>query len=61
MKYSKKQGCFLNDTKSNWEKNGVLTKETADILRNSYSIQPFDYKKLAKYAFWIAIICAITF
>ncbi|MBW6484101.1 MAG: DUF2157 domain-containing protein [Vicingaceae bacterium] len=60
MKCNKKQGHFLNDTISDWEKNGIITKETADTLRNSYSIRPFDYKKLAKYSFWIAIICAIT-
>ena len=60
MKYNKKQGLFLNDTISDWEKNGTITSETADTLRNSYSIRPFDYKKLAKYSFWIAIICTIT-
>ncbi|MBT8386351.1 MAG: DUF2157 domain-containing protein [Ignavibacteria bacterium] len=60
MKYNKKQGHFLNNTISEWELNGTITKETADSLRNSYSIRPFDFKKLAKYSFWIAIICAIT-
>ncbi|MDR0692256.1 MAG: DUF2157 domain-containing protein [Prevotellaceae bacterium] len=60
MKFNKKQGRFLNNTISEWETNGTITKETANTLKNSYSIRPFDYKKLAKYSFWVAIICAIT-
>jgi hypothetical protein len=59
MMYNKKQGHFLTDTIREWETNGIITKETADILRSSYSIRPFDFKKLAKYSFWIAIICTI--
>lgn len=59
MKFNKKQGYFLNDTIGEWEINGTISKETADTLRSSYSIRPFDFKKLAKYSFWIAIICAI--
>lgn len=60
MKYNKKQGHFLNDTISQWETNGTIPKETAEILRNSFSIRPFDWKKLAKYSFWVAIICGIA-
>lgn len=59
MKFNKKQGHFLDNTISEWETNGTISKETADSLRNSYSIRPFDFKKLAKYSFWIAIISAI--
>ncbi|PIF30144.1 hypothetical protein CLU81_0549 [Flavobacterium sp. 9] len=59
MKYSKKQGYFLNDTINEWKANGTITKEIADTLKNSYSVRPFDYKKLAKYSFWVAIICGI--
>jgi hypothetical protein len=60
IKYNKKQGHFLNDAIGDWEKNGTITKEIGDTLRKSFSIRPFDYKKLAKYSFWVAIICAIT-
>ena len=60
MKFNKKQGHFLNDTIREWETKGTITKEMADTLRGSYSIRPFDFKKLAKYSFWIAIICIIT-
>ena len=60
MKYNKKQGQFLNDTINHWETSGTITKDTADTLKNSFSIRPFDYKKLAKYSFWIAIVCIVT-
>jgi hypothetical protein len=59
MKFNKKQGFFLKDTISKWEKNGTITEETAMALKNSFSIRPFDYKKLAKYSFWIAVICMV--
>ena len=57
MKFNKKQGQFLNETISQWEENGTISKEVAEALKKSYSIRPFDFKKLAKYSFWIAIIC----
>ncbi|MDR0457293.1 MAG: hypothetical protein LBH20_11500 [Treponema sp.] len=59
MKFNKKQGFFLNDTITQWEKSGIITEETAGALKNSFSIRSFDFKKLAKYSFWIAIICII--
>ena len=60
MKFNKKQGHFLTETINEWETKGTISKEIADTLKNSYSIRPFDFKKLAKYSFWVAIICAIT-
>jgi hypothetical protein len=59
MKFNKKHGKFLNDTISKWAADGTITKETEEVLKNSFSIRAFDYKKLAKYSFWIAIICII--
>lgn len=60
MKFNKKQGFFLNNVINLWETNGVITAETAATLKNSFTIRSFDFKKLAKYSFWIAIICVIT-
>ena len=59
MKLNKKQGHFLNNIISKWETNETITKETADTLKNSYSVRPFDWKKLAKYSFWVSILCGI--
>ncbi|UII20293.1 DUF2157 domain-containing protein [Fulvivirga ligni] len=59
MKLNKKQGDFLTDTIDEWEQNSVITPDEAEKLKNSYSIRPFDWKGLATYSFWIAVICGV--
>lgn len=59
MIFNKTQGSFLHDVIRQWENNEVVPQETAELLRQSFSIRPFDWKKLAKYAFWVAIICFV--
>lgn len=59
MKLSQRQGDFLHDTIDEWEHNGTLDAETATKLRGSYTIRPFDWKRLALYSFWFAIASAI--
>lgn len=59
MKLNKKQGNFLTETINYWINNSIITPDQADNLKDSYSIRPFDWKKLAKYSFWIAIICGV--
>ena len=57
MIFNKTQGNFLLDTIGQWEAQKTIPPETAGILRQSVSIRPFDWKKLAKYSFWIALVC----
>ncbi len=59
MKLSKRQGQFLQKVIDRWQAESVIDGQEADRLRNSFTIQTFDWKKLAKYSFWIAIICAL--
>ncbi|TVR18035.1 MAG: DUF2157 domain-containing protein [Balneolaceae bacterium] len=59
MKLSRKQSAFLTETIDSWEKSGTLSKDTANILRESYETTAFDWKKLAKYSFWAALVCII--
>lgn len=59
MKLNKKQSKFLSETIDYWEENSIISSEQSNQLKSSYSIRPFDWKRLAKYSFWIAIICAI--
>ena len=59
MKLNKKQGYFLKDIISQWKANGIITEETATALKDSFSVRQFDFKKLAKYSFWISIVCLI--
>lgn len=48
---------FLDASISHWEKNGLLNSEQAEKLRASYEIKGFDWMRLAKYSFWIALVC----
>ena len=59
MRCTKKQGRFLDEAIDRWEREGVLTPETAGNLRDSYSVRPFDWGGLAKYSFLIAVLCGV--
>lgn len=59
MNYNKKQGRFLQRTISEWETAQIITADTARDLQSRVVIRTFDYKLLAKYSFWIAIICGV--
>lgn len=59
MRFNKKQGHFIAETIAQWEQDGTINAETAGTLRGSYTIRSFDWNRLAKYSFIIAIVCAI--
>lgn len=51
---------FLDRVISDWQKNGLVDDEQADKLRNSYEVKGFDWMRLAKYSFWIALACGVV-
>ncbi|RKR80204.1 putative membrane protein DUF2157 [Mucilaginibacter gracilis] len=53
----KQESEFLNHAINHWEKEGLIDKAVAQTLRQSYDIKGFDWMRLAKYSFWIALIC----
>jgi hypothetical protein len=57
MLFNKRQGKFIHSVIDQWAVQEMVSQEAAARLRESISIRPFDWKKLAKYSFWIAIIC----
>jgi uncharacterized membrane protein len=59
MKLGKRQGLFLQKVIDRWVAEGVVNDSEAERLRNSFSVQAFSWKKLAKYSFWIALVCAL--
>ncbi|MDR2926481.1 MAG: DUF2157 domain-containing protein [Azoarcus sp.] len=59
MLFNKSQGNFLHGVIRQWENDEVIPQETAALLRQSFSIRPFDWKKLAKYSFWVTLICFV--
>ncbi|GAB3917810.1 DUF2157 domain-containing protein [Mucilaginibacter boryungensis] len=56
----KQESEFLIKTIAQWEKDGLLNAETAENLRNSITVKGFDWMRLAKYSFWIALFCGIV-
>ncbi len=64
LNLDKQESDFLDQVIMGWEKQGLVGPEQAGRLRNSYQVKGFDWMRLAKYSFWIALLCgaaAFTF
>lgn len=59
MRINRKRGKFLRDMIRHWEENEVISNAKADELRDSFEVVSFDWKRLAKYSFWISIACIV--
>src|SRR5580698_11622794 len=57
LNLDKQESEFLNKAVTHWEKEHLIDSELAESLRNSYEIKGFDWMRLAKYSFWIALVC----
>jgi hypothetical protein len=60
LNLDKQESDFLNRVITDWEKQGLVNNEQAEQLRDSYEVKGFDWMRLAKYSFWIALICGAT-
>ena len=60
LNLDRQESEFLNDTIAHWEKNHLVDAEQANKLRNSYEVKGFDWMRLAKYSFWVALICGVV-
>src|ERR1700710_3094856 len=59
LNLDKQESEFLNNTLSHWEKEHLIDAELGKNLRNSYEVKGFDWMRLAKYSFWIALFCGV--
>lgn len=57
LNLDKQDSEFLNKTIAYWEKEQLIDDEQAQKLKQSYEVKGFDWMRLAKYSFWIALIC----
>ena len=57
LNLDKQESEFLNRAIQHWEDEHLLDNNAADKLRNSYEVKGFDWMRLAKYSFWIALAC----
>jgi hypothetical protein len=60
LNLDKQESDFLDRIITDWEKQGLVGDEQAVKLRESYDVKGFDWMRLAKYSFWIALICGAT-
>ncbi len=59
MQLSKKEAHIVKNTIKQWTDDGVITQEQSGTLANSFTVSSFDWKRVAKYSFWLAISCIV--
>ncbi|MDB5007853.1 MAG: hypothetical protein JWP45_2246 [Mucilaginibacter sp.] len=57
LNLDKQESEFLNNAIKHWEEDHLIDAGLAQNLRNSYEVKGFDWMRLAKYSFWIALFC----
>jgi hypothetical protein len=57
LNLDKQESEFLSRAIGVWEKDNLIDGTTAEKLRHSYEVKGFDWMRLAKYSFWIALVC----
>ncbi len=60
MKVNRNQATALKGAIEYWNVQGLLDEKTASALQQDIEVVPFDWKRLAKYSFWIALFCIIS-
>lgn len=56
---SKQEKETLDEAITHWRETGLLDDMLAGRLGESYEVKGFDWKRLAQYAFWVALSCVI--
>lgn len=60
MQVNRKAAATLRTAIETWQRSGHLDEQTATALSQDIEVLPFDWKTLAKYSFWAALICIVT-
>jgi hypothetical protein len=60
MKLPRKQAAVVRDAIERWKQDGVIPDTQAAMLAATIEVQYFDWRKLAKYSFWIALFSIIS-
>lgn len=59
IEVNKRKAKILQETLVQWQEQKFLSEEQATQLKDSILIQNFDWRKLAKYSFVLAVLCVI--
>lgn len=60
MRVNRNQATSLREAVEHWNGKGLLDEKTTSALQQDIEVVPFDWKRLAKYSFWVALICIVT-
>jgi hypothetical protein len=60
MILNKKQARTLQSAIDLWVRRHVITHDLGEMLSDTYTVARFDWRRLSRYSFWIAIICIIV-
>ncbi len=58
-KVSQNKSDFLEEMIDYWQSENTINQATAAKLRATYDTKNFDWKRLAQYSFWIAMLCGV--
>lgn len=56
---SRKERRVISRALDEWQAQGLLTSDQADSLGGSLEVQVLDWRRLARYALWVAIACTL--
>ena len=59
MRLTKKKAKIVKSTIEAWVEGNVVSQDQSQRLLESYEVVGFDWKRLARYSFWVSIICII--
>jgi hypothetical protein len=59
LRLTKKKAKLVKEVIQHWIAENIITSEEGNKLLDSYEIVKFDWKRLAKYSFWISLICIV--
>jgi hypothetical protein len=60
MKLPRKQATVVRQAIERWKQDGVIPEAQAATLAATIEVQYFDWRKLAKYSFWIALFSIVS-
>ncbi|GDX06310.1 DUF2157 domain-containing protein [Buttiauxella sp. A111] len=59
MKVTRKQEKIVQRTLEGWRQEGVIDAAEQQRLQQHLSVQFFDWQRMSRYAFWVALACVI--
>lgn len=59
MQVTRKQEHLIRDALDEWQQSGVISTQEQQRLQSTLHCIPFDWKRLSRYTFWVAVACLI--